>query len=1493
MRATNLWHEIGAGENILTWFLRLVFLLATATVFWFLGALPLTWPQQAVLGLLTLLMGLAMARSSDSYLITLTLMIMSCFCTFRYGYWRILGTVRFFQDPANHWGALDAFFIMCLVLAEVYAFFILGLGYFQTIWPLRRAPVALPENTDDWPHVDVLIPTYNEPLDVVRYTALGALNMDWPADKMHVYILDDGRRKEFEKFAFEAGVGYKIRPDNFHAKAGNINTALKSMTSPFVTIFDCDHVPTRSFLQMTMGWFLRDKKLAMLQTPHHFYSPDPFERNLGQFRVIPNEGELFYGIVQDGNDFWNASFFCGSCAVLRRTALDEIGGIAVETVTEDAHTSLRMQMNGWGTAYINIPQAAGLATERLSAHVGQRIRWARGMIQILRTDNPLFAPGLKFPQRLCYFNAMCHFMYAIPRLIFLSAPLIYLILSHTNVPGYWAAILAYALPHLILSNVTNSRIQGEHRHSFWNEIYETVLSPYILLPTIMALINPKLGKFNVTAKGGVVKNTFFDTRIAQPFLILLLFNLGGMLIAIPRFFIWDRDRPGTVIMNVIWCFFNIVILGVCTAVSREMRQLRTTVRISIVTPVMAKLPDGRLIAGETIDMSSGGTSIRFSEAVDQTQNSTIQLVFPLPTVTTELPATVVSSEGTTMRVRFIELSIAEQEVLTMVLYSRADSWLGWGESRESDNILRSLGLIFRISMQGLVMTFQSLLMGKGRTSKKKKKKAGSLKVASSAVLLFAALLLGGGQNLLGQGAPGVAPPPPGGQPGVPTQNRGYLGAAEREEIERSVPVAPGHFRDMFSLNDAGSPQIELHGIDSQHTVYFTLPQTHVVRSAKIHLYYMFSPSLLSQLSHLRLVINGTMFAAIQPTPGEVGGSASTNSEAEFTIPAELLVHNNALSFQFIGHYTMVCEDPANTTLWARVHRGTYLDIEGDLLPLSDDLKQLPLPFLDPAVVQPLSIPIIFASAPSNKAIQAAGIVSSYFGMISESRPVRFPVHIGPIPQGNAIVISDGPGNLPPGLNLPNVASPTVAMRTNPNDPYSKVLVFAGGDADQLVAAAQAVALHSDMLNGAQATIDNLKLPGKQAPDGAPRWARTDQTIALWDYATSDQLQGDGSAPLNVYFRIAPDVFYSERPNAVLKLVYRYNSIPIGPISSMQVRINNAFLGSVPLVPGQEASKKMQVDVPVPVVNLRPFSNSLSFDFTFQLLKKGGCNDTTPINMQGAILRDTYLDLRGYPHYAPLPNLETFANAGFPFTRYADLSETTVVMPATPTEQEIEVFATLMGHFSRQTGFPVLRVKVVGPDALQAGNRADYLIIGTGDDQQGFDKLSNDLPVALHSGQIQVHDTQGFFAPLHHAWWKVKSEEHTESGDLTASGTPDAVIEGIKSPFDPGDSRSVVAIHLKDASTFEPFMASFMNVQQASDIAGSVSVLHGTQFQSFRIGAEVYHVGVLPWWTRLTLWFMEVPWLAAVVVLFLAFLVAIWTRQWLRRKARARLKMVED
>ena len=184
------------------------------------GVINLTWPQQAVLGLLLVLLAIWIDRSSTSYLVTLTLILLSCFATFRYGFWRIDTMVKFFRDPGTNWTPLDFFFIWLLFGAECYAFSILFMGFLQTLWPLRRTPVPLPEDTDLWPEVDLLIPTYNEPLSVVKYTALAAMNIDWPADKLNVYILDDGKREEFRAFAEEAGIGYMTRDDNTHAQGG-------------------------------------------------------------------------------------------------------------------------------------------------------------------------------------------------------------------------------------------------------------------------------------------------------------------------------------------------------------------------------------------------------------------------------------------------------------------------------------------------------------------------------------------------------------------------------------------------------------------------------------------------------------------------------------------------------------------------------------------------------------------------------------------------------------------------------------------------------------------------------------------------------------------------------------------------------------------------------------------------------------------------------------------------------------------------------------------------------------------------------------------------------------------------------------------------------------------------------------------------------------------------------------------------------------------------
>ena len=407
-----------------------------------------------------------------------------------------------------------------LFLAELYALVILLLGYLQTLWPLERKLVPLPDDTGLWPTVDVYIPTYNESLEVVSDTVLSAQNLDYPADKIRIYMLDDGRRESFEAFAKSAGVGYITRPDNLHAKAGNLNNALGQTDGELICVFDCDHIPTAGFLQATVGGFLDDAKLAMVQTPHYFYSQDPFERNLGVGEELPREGELFYGPVQKGNDFWNATFFCGSCAVIRRQALDETDGFAVETVTEDAHTALRFQRKGWRTAFVSLPLAAGLATERLSLHIGQRARWARGMTQILRVDNPLFGRGLSLAQRLCYLNAMLHFQFALPRVVFITAPLAYLLLGQNIIASSASMIFAYALPHLFHAIWTNSRLNGRFRYTFWGEIYESVLCFHLIKPTLVTLWDPKKGSFNVTEKGGLLEKSFFDISAVRPHLVV-------------------------------------------------------------------------------------------------------------------------------------------------------------------------------------------------------------------------------------------------------------------------------------------------------------------------------------------------------------------------------------------------------------------------------------------------------------------------------------------------------------------------------------------------------------------------------------------------------------------------------------------------------------------------------------------------------------------------------------------------------------------------------------------------------------------------------------------------------------------------------------------------------------------------------------------------------------------------------------------------------------
>lgn len=668
--------------------------LLGAAVFVELVTLPLSVDQQAIFASVLVLAAIILRRRRVSRIGSLTMIALAMVVSSRYAWWRVTHTLQFDS-------LLEAFLGIGLLVAELYAFIVLVLGFFQVLWPLERKPVPLPSDRAQWPSVDVFIPTYNESLDVVRTTIMAALELDWPDEKLNVYVLDDGRREAFRDFCAQIGCGYLIRDNNAHAKAGNINAALARTQGEYIAVFDCDHIPTRSFLQICMGWFGRDPKLALLQTPHYFFSPDPFERNLHTFGKVPNEGALFYGLLQDGNDLWNASFFCGSCAVLKRGPCLDVGGVAVETVTEDAHTALKLHRAGYNSAYLAIPQAAGLATESLSSHVGQRIRWARGMAQICRIDNPLRGKGLNLPQRLCYLNAMLHFFYGLPRLIYLTAPLAYLLFGARVIHASALMIIVFALPHIIHANLTNSRLQGRFRHLFWNEVYESVLAWYILWPTLASVINPRLGKFNVTAKGGLVERGYFDRQIAKPYLFLLLLNVAGLVAAGLRlFYFGDTGQLHTVLLNVGWTFYNMVILGASIAAASETRQVRRAHRVVFHLPVRVQLDDGRFADADMMDFSTSGMALRLQHKQQLAKGAGLRIEMRRGDERHWLPANVVRAGDEGVHVAFDTLDMAQERWLVSCTFARADIWAGrWGELRP-DAPLRSLGHIISAGLLG-------------------------------------------------------------------------------------------------------------------------------------------------------------------------------------------------------------------------------------------------------------------------------------------------------------------------------------------------------------------------------------------------------------------------------------------------------------------------------------------------------------------------------------------------------------------------------------------------------------------------------------------------------------------------------------------------------------------------------------------------------------------------------------------------------------------------
>ena len=1491
-----------------------------------IATVPLSVGQQVAVALSTAALFFIANRFSDRR-VTIFLSILSLAMSARYIYWRATETLTFQTTPTLLLGSL-------LVIAELYAVVVLVLGYVQTVWPLDRKPVPLPPDPKDWPTVDVYIPTYNESMSVVRATVLACRALDYPTDKFRVYILDDGKREEFRKFAAEAGVGYITRTNNKHAKAGNLNHAMTVTHGDFITIFDCDHIPVRAFLQLTLGWLVREKNMAMVQTPHHFYSPDPFQRNLAAGSRVPPEGNMFYGLLQDGNDYWDATFFCGSCAVIRRTALESIGGVATETVTEDAHTMLKLHRRGWTSGYLKIPLAAGLATERLILHIGQRIRWARGMMQIFRLDNPLLGPGLSIGQRLCYANAMVHFFFGIPRVVFLASPLAYLLLFQNMIAASPFAIAAYALPHIFHSVATASRIQGSWRHSFWSEIYETTLALFLVRVTIVTMINPRAGKFNVTEKGGTLARGFFDLRAVYPNILLALFVFLGILRGLFSMIFQTNTKLvfQALLLNTIWATISLLILLAALAVGRERQQLRTRARVRVDLPAIVHLYDGRVLTGRVQNLSQSGARTLVPRPEDLPEDTEIILEIPLPSGSALIPSRYLRWSEKEMLLNFEPKTLTDEAAIIQCVFGRADAWLDWADFPKDRplmslwRVLVSIGGLFRppdgdtpaspaekaqieeAIRSSLARANRGLAQGEELPQAAAPATAGvAAAVVALLLLLVPALLIpvaAMAQTTIVRPLPGGAPASPAG--GVPLPNivlpnapaAPAPAAAAQPGVQPALAASAGGAatdNEAFSLKQLGAAgQIALRGTSALQGVQFGVRGDEVVTNATLTLAGAISPALISDLSNITVTLNDQYVGTIPVNPHQPNFTLSMPVNPVFFQAA------NSLNFRLTGAYTRQCNDLLSGLIWGTVYNSSTLTMTVQHLPPQRDLAQLPLPFFDHHENGGLLLPFVLPGQPDDDTLRTAGIVASWFGQQADFRGASFPVSTS-APSGNAVmIITSADANLP---GLPPISGPGVAVVPNPADPNGTLLVVYGRNGAEAAQAADALVLGSRTLGGTNVQVTPPDMPVRQ-PYDAPAWIPSDQPVRLGSITDARNLDGVGYDNLvQVAFRTAPDLYTWRERGFPLRIAFR---APPGPIenlavSRLDVGINGLYLQSIPLA-DRTANAWWRNWIPVigatgpfHTVYVPPYdvfgNNALQFFFDTRPLNTGACK-AVPSDPTMGIDPNTTISLGRAYHFARMPNLAFFVNAGFPFTRMADLSNTTVVLPDTPDTGEISAFLGMMGRFGFLTGYPVLQVAVARPEEEASLQKGDILVIGTFNHLGSLTDILRNVPITIGDGQISLKIGQTPLANVFQIFTGSREDDqrHAAAALSASVNQSTAIIASGRSPW--ASQSTVVALMAGTPQGLSGIISAFRDPVVNPLIQGDLSLVSGGQVSSFRVGTA-YTTGWIPFWIWPSYLLQDQPFTIVLVMIAGCIILTLALHLTLKRRAMTRLRARGD
>jgi cellulose synthase (UDP-forming) len=551
-----------------------------------------------------------------------------------------------------------------------------------------RCSIAVKEGRYN-PTVDILIPTYNEPDFIVKRTIMGCQALNY--ERKQIYVLDDTRRQSIKQLAQELGCHYLTRPDNSHAKAGNLNNALKQTYGELVVVFDADFIPTTNFLERTVGFF-HNPKIGLLQTPQSYYNSDPIARNLGLEHVLTPEEEVFYRYLQPIRDGAGSVVCAGTSFIARRSALQEIDYFVTDSVSEDYFTGIRLSAKGYELAYLSEKLSAGLAAESIGAHVDQRLRWGRGTLQaFFIKSNPLTIPGLNPWQRLAHLEGLAHWLTCFPRVFFLFVPIISTFAQLNPIETSLPETLYVTLPYYVLLLSVFSWLNRRSRSILLSDVYSIVQAIPVLFTVVKVLLNPFGKGFIVTPKGMARDKFNYNWSLAIPMSVLL----GATLISFSMCLLTFPETGLS--LGLVWGAYNLVTIAVA------MMTLLDLPKLSLYEWYERKQEvnlygDRQIYEGKTQKISEEGVEIILDPAVHLPTNVMVELIPEVLVISGKVTRSCTVDGALSAIVKFQNLTIEQHRELVELLYCRPGQW----ETRKIPNELQSGLILFKLLLRPLV-----------------------------------------------------------------------------------------------------------------------------------------------------------------------------------------------------------------------------------------------------------------------------------------------------------------------------------------------------------------------------------------------------------------------------------------------------------------------------------------------------------------------------------------------------------------------------------------------------------------------------------------------------------------------------------------------------------------------------------------------------------------------------------------------------------------------